>query len=221
MIRSRPLPRSPFLSAGALMATGIVAVVMSLLTGSGSAYAYPPTPPSAEEARGLLAELTVSPESSESDYDRDLFPHWRSQYDNCNTREVVLQRDGQDVYVDDSCQPTSGSWYSVYDSVWVADSSDVQIDHIVALSEAWVSGADTWSQTVREEFANDLAHAQLIAVSGSSNQEKSNLDPAEWMPENESVHCIYVREWIWVKSVYDLSIDEAEHAALEAILSGC
>lgn len=203
------------------MATAVVAMAMSLLIGSTPAYAYPPTPPSAEEARGLLAELTVTPESSDSDYDRDLFPHWSSQYDNCNTREVVLQRDGQDVQVDDSCQPTSGSWYSVYDAVWVADSSDSQIDHIVALSEAWVSGASSWSTSMREEFANDLTHAELIAVSGSSNQAKSNLDPAEWMPDNESVHCIYVQEWIWVKSVYDLSIDEAERAALESTLSGC
>jgi len=169
----------------------------------------------------MLEGLAVEAEGSLSGYDRDLFPHWITQSGSCNTREVVLQRDGSGVTVDSACQPTSGSWYSVYDAVWVNDSSDVDIDHIVALAEAWRSGADAWSSSQREAFANDLTHAQLIAVSQSSNASKGDSDPSEWMPPNANTWCIYVREWIWVKDVYALSVDGTEKSALESVLSGC
>ena len=101
----------------------------------------------------MLEGLTVVPEGSLSGYNRDLFPHWIGQSANCNTREVVLQRDGSGVTVDNACQPIGGSWYSVYDAVWVNSSSGVDIDHIVALAEAWRSGANTWSTSQRREMA--------------------------------------------------------------------
>lgn len=69
--------------------------------------------------------------------------------------------------------------------------------------------------------ANDLRHAQLIAVSGSSNQAKSDNDPAKWTPPNASVHCVFAREWIDVKYVWGLTIDQAEHDALNALLDTC
>ena len=169
----------------------------------------------------MLADLTVETEGSLSGYDRDLFPHWIGQSGNCNTREVVLQRDGTGVTVDNACQPVSGSWNSVYDAVWVSSSSDVDIDHIVALAEAWRSGADTWSTSQRQAFANDLTHAQLIAVSQSSNASKGDRDPSEWMPPNTNTWCIYVREWVWVKHVYDLSVDSAEKSTLNSVLANC
>lgn len=169
----------------------------------------------------MLAALTVEPEGSMDGYDRDLFPHWNDQGDNCDTRDVVLQRDGTDVEVDSDCEPTSGSWYSVYDAQWVESDSDVQIDHIVALAEAWRSGASEWTTDHRSEFANDLTISALIAVSGTSNSEKSDFDPSEWTPSNSSVHCIYAREWIWVKSTYGLSVDDAEKSALESLLGTC
>src|SRR5690606_7640941 len=132
---ARPLRR--------LLSVPLAVVLVALLGLTGpTAHAYPPTPPSAAEARAMLITLTVESEGAASDYDRDLFPHWSLQEGTCDTREVVLRRDGTDVSVDGSCQPTSGQWYSVYDAVWLDDSSDVQIDHIVPLSEAWVSGAD-------------------------------------------------------------------------------
>jgi hypothetical protein len=81
--------------------------------------------------------------------------------------------------VDSACRPISGSWYSVYDSVWMDNSSEIDIDHIVAPAEAWRSGANSWSMTRRPTFANDLTHAQLIAASQSSNASKGDRDPAE------------------------------------------
>lgn len=201
---------------------GSAGLIATVVVAAPAANAYPPDPPSVEETRQLLDGLTVEAEGSMDGYDRNLFPHWSDQGDNCDTRDVVLQRDGTDVQVDDQCEPTSGSWYSVYDGVTVSDDSDVQIDHIVALAEAWRSGAADWSTDDREAFANDLEHAQLIAVSGSSNSQKSDHDPSDWMPENENVHCIYLREWIWVKSVWNLSVDDDEHAALsEGLDTAC
>jgi hypothetical protein len=109
----------------------------------------------------------------------------------------------------------------VYDARWVEDDADVQIDHIVALAEAWRSGASTWTTAQRQQFANDRTIAQLIAVSGSSNQSKSDKDPAEWKPPNTAVHCIYAREWIWVKYTYKLSLQAAEKTALQQLLGTC
>jgi hypothetical protein len=185
------------------------------------AQAYPPTPPSASTAATELASLTVKAEGSTSGYSRDLFPHWITQSGTCDTREQVLKRDGTGVTVNSSCQPTAGSWYSVYDATWVTSSSSIDIDHIVPLAEAWKSGANAWTTARRQQFANDLSIAQLIAVSASSNRSKGDSDPAAWKPTNTSVHCIYAREWIWVKYTYGLSLQSAEKTALQQMLGTC
>ncbi|MET9273323.1 HNH endonuclease family protein [Kribbella sp. NPDC003557] len=204
----------------AVLTTAAAAVTAWTLS-TGQAMAYPPTPPSASTAATQLASLTVKAEGSSTGYSRDKFPHWIIQSGTCDTREQVLKRDGSGVTVDSSCQPTAGRWYSVYDSTWVNDSSDVDIDHIVPLSEAWKSGASTWTTAKRQEFANNLTISQLIAVTASSNRSKGDKDPSEWKPTNTSVHCIYAREWIWVKYTYKLSLQSAEKTALTQMLATC
>jgi len=199
----------------------LVAATTAWAVGVQPALAYPPTPPSASTAASQLASLTVKAEGSTSGYSRDLFPHWIIQSGTCDTREQVLKRDGTGVTVDSSCHPTAGKWYSVYDAVWVTDSSSVDIDHIVPLAEAWKSGANAWTTARRQQFANDLTIAQLIAVSASSNRSKGDSDPSEWKPTNTSVHCIYAREWIWVKYTYGLSLQSAEKTALTQMLGTC
>jgi Protein of unknown function (DUF1524) len=199
----------------------LLAVAVTLVFGATPALAYPPTPPSEGAARTMLAGLTVQTEGSLAGYSRELFPHWIIQSGNCDTRETVLERDGTGVTVDGACRPTSGSWYSVYDAVWVSNSSSVDIDHIVALAEAWRSGANAWTTSRRQQFANDLTIAQLIAVSQSSNASKGDSDPSEWKPPNTSVWCIYSREWIWVKDSYGLSVDSPEKSALGTMLDRC
>ncbi|UPK73048.1 HNH endonuclease family protein [Nocardioidaceae bacterium SCSIO 66511] len=207
-------------------ALGLLALAFALLvtlglSGATTASAYPPDPPDEATARAHLDELTVATPGSGDDYDRDLFPHWHTVEGTCDTRETVLKRDGTDVSTGDDCYPTDGSWYSVYDGETFTDPSDVHIDHIVPLSEAWKSGANEWTTDHREEFANDLTHSQLIAVSASSNMSKGDDDPAEWKPENENVWCVYSREWIDTKFVYELTVDEAEKAALSEMLDRC
>ncbi|WP_026454238.1 HNH endonuclease family protein [Saccharomonospora iraqiensis] len=185
------------------------------------AAAYPPAPPGEAVTRDHLAELTVAPDGSMDGYDRDLFPHWEPRDGTCDTRDTVLLRDGANVTVDEYCEPTSGSWYSVYDAEWVSDDSQVHIDHVVPLAEAWRTGARYWTEYRRETFANDLDTQQLIAVSGSSNLSKSDAGPAEWQPENTGYHCMYARSWVNVKYVYDLTVTTAETAALEDMLATC
>ncbi len=199
----------------------ILLVAAGTVASSPGAFAYPPTPPSAEVSRSNLVGLAGTPEGSDADYDRDLFPHWIQQGNSCDTREVVLQRDGTGVVTDGSCRATSGRWYSVYDAVYVSSSSGIDIDHVVPLAEAWRSGADAWTTDRRKAFANDLGHAQLIAVTASSNRSKSDQDPAEWKPTNTSGWCYYARNWIDVKHTYGLSADPAEKSALTQMLDAC
>jgi hypothetical protein len=197
------------------------AVVTTWIVGAGTALAYPPDPPPASTAQTQLAALTVKTEGSTSGYSRDLFPHWITVSGTCDTRDEVLKRDGTGVTVDAQCEPTAGRWYSVYDATYVEDDSGIDIDHIVPLAEAWKSGANGWTTAKRQQFANDRSIAQLIAVSASSNRSKGDKDPSEWKPTNASVHCIYAREWIWVKYTYGLSLQSAEKTALQSMLAAC
>jgi hypothetical protein len=203
------------------LAMTAVAATTAWILGTGPALAYPPTPPSASTAATQLASLTVKTEGSTTGYSRDLFPHWITQSGTCDTRDQVLKRDGTGVTVDSQCEPTAGRWYSVYDATWVNDDSSVDIDHIVPLAEAWKSGANSWTTSRRQQFANDLSISQLIAVSASSNRSKGDKDPSAWKPPNTSVHCIYAREWIWVKYTYGLSLQSTEKTALQQMLGTC
>jgi hypothetical protein len=132
-----------------------------------------PTPVSVATARTYLSQLTVEAESNSPAYDRDLFNHWITISGTCNTRETVLKRDGSGVVTSSACASTSGSWYSDYDGVTFTVASELDIDHLVPLvslspetdtrkhalrpsqKEAWVSGARTWTDARREQFANE------------------------------------------------------------------
>ncbi|MCX4551373.1 HNH endonuclease family protein [Streptomyces sp. NBC_01387] len=186
-----------------------------------AAQAALPTPVSAATARTYLSSLTVAAEGSSDGYSRAKFPHWIIQSGTCDTREVVLKRDGTDVVQSSSCAATSGNWHSEYDGAnWTA-SSDVDIDHMVPLAEAWRSGASAWTTAQRQAFANDLTRPQLIAVTDNVNQSKGDKDPAKWLPPLASYKCTYVRAWVEVKHYYKLTVDSAEKTALQGVLNGC
>lgn len=97
----------------------------------------PPNIPSYSTASNQLALLTVAPQGPQTGYSRDKFPHWSSQSGTCDTREVVLKRDGSNVVQSSSCAAASGSWFSPYDGATWTLASDVDIDHVVPLSNAW------------------------------------------------------------------------------------
>ncbi len=174
-----------------------------------------------EKARKQLAELVVAPDGSMDGYDRDRFPHWSNQGNSCNTREVVLQRDGTDVKVDEKCRPISGSWTSPYDGETWTDPADLDIDHVVPLAEAWRSGAALWTDEEREQFANDLDGGNLLAVTDNVNQAKGDKAPEDWKPPLESYWCTYAIHWIDVKHTWELTVEEDEVAALEEMLDRC
>lgn len=206
----------------ALAAAALAAVTVGgLLATAPAAEAAPPTPVSAATARTYLDQLTVGAEGSSSGYSRDKFPHWSTQSGTCNTREVVLKRDGRNVVQNAACAATSGTWYSEFDGATWSAASDVDIDHVVPLAEAWRSGANSWTTSRRQGFANDLARPQLIAVTDNVNQAKGDKDPAEWLPPRASYHCVYTRMWVQVKHHYGMTVDAAEKTAIHSVLRNC
>ncbi len=98
-------------------------------------------------------------------------------------------------------------------------SSDVQIDHVVALSDAWQKGAQGWDGAKRTAFANDPLN--LLAVDGSANSQKGAGDAATWLPPNRAFRCEYVARQVAVKSEYGLWVTQAEHDAIARVLSSC
>ncbi len=171
----------------------------------------------------LLAQLTLAPERGEG-YDRDLFRHWvDNDGDGCDTRrEVLILEAVQKPTVTGDCDLIGGQWYSVYDGVTTNDPSDFDIDHLIALKEAWDSGAHSWTASQRRAFANDLGNPEaLIAVTASSNRSKSDRDPADWLPPNQNYHCQYIKDWMKIKIFWNLSVDEREFQALRRVASGC
>ncbi|MEU4226285.1 DUF1524 domain-containing protein [Nonomuraea sp. NPDC026600] len=146
------------------------ATVLTLAITTQPAAAIPPNIPSAATAASRLATLTVAAESHSSTYDRDLFPHWITQSGTCNTREEVLKRDGTNVVTNSACAAVSGSWYSPYDGATWTAASDVDIDHMVPLAEAWASGAWAWTTAQRQTYANDLGGPELWAVTDFSHR---------------------------------------------------
>jgi hypothetical protein len=203
------------------VSAALTALLLSLTLTGGPASATPPNIPSASTAGAELAALTVATESHQSTYNRDLFTHWITISGACNTREEVLKRDGTNVVVDSNCAAISGKWFSPYDGATWTAASDVDIDHMVALSEAWRSGAWAWTAAKRQSFANSLGDSQLWAVTDNVNQSKGDQDPTTWQPSVASFRCTYARSWIDVKYRWGLTLQSAEKSALQGMLATC
>ncbi|WP_433134119.1 GmrSD restriction endonuclease domain-containing protein [Micromonospora sp. CA-240977] len=217
-------PVTPFrrvVHRAAAIAVAALAGTCLVVVNSQPASATPPGIPSKATAQSQLNALTVAAQGSTSGYSRDLFPHWITVSGSCNTREQVLKRDGTSVVVDSSCAATSGRWYSPYDGATWTAASDVDIDHVVPLAEAWRSGANSWTTSRRQSFANDLSHPQLIAVTDNVNQSKGDQDPSTWQPSLSSYRCTYSKMWITVKYSWSLTLQSSEKSALQSMLNTC
>ena len=208
-----------------------VALLTSLLLviGLGGCTALP-TPPddarpasgSADDPRIQLAALVERKPGSMRGYSRDRFPHWSTQAKGgCDTRDLVLERDGTDVVVKPPCTIVSGVWHSPYDGATWKDPADVDIDHVVPLAEAWRSGAADWDDDRREAFANDLDGPGLLTVTDNVNQAKGDQPPNLWKPKLTEYWCTYATLWINTKSKWDLSVTSAERSALLDMLNRC
>ena len=185
------------------------------------------TPPAAHAATysaplmTAISDLTVASEVR-TGYDRDLFPHWiDADGDGCSTRNEVLLAEADDpVTVGSGCSLSGGRWFSYYDRVSWTNPSDIDIDHMVPLAEAWDSGARTWTSTVRRDFANDLGdYRSLVAVTDNVNQAKGDQDPGTWLPQYDQ--CRYLREFVAVKHRWRLTVDSSEKAAMTSLASSC
>ncbi|WP_371640576.1 HNH endonuclease family protein [Streptomyces virginiae] len=172
-------------------------------------------------ARTQLAALRVAPVGTMAGYSRDKFTHWAQQGNKCDTREVVLERDGTDVTRDAECKAVSGTWKSLYDGVVVTEAGRMDIDHMVPLAEGWRSGAAGWDSARRKAFANDLTHPQLLAVTAASNRSKGDQSPDLWQPPDKASWCQYGRAWTTVKSTYGLTVTEPEKKMLTTMLDTC
>jgi hypothetical protein len=175
-------------------------------------------------AVNVLAKLPVQEKDYSAKYVRtDFYTNW-SSYEGCDMRNVILQRDLRDTVLD-GCLVMSGILTDPYTGKVVSfvrgsgTSSAVQIDHVVALSNAWATGAQKLDAERRRALSQDPVN--LLAVDGPANQQKSDKDAAEWLPENVGFRCEYVARQISVKYKYVLWVTGAEKAAMEGVLGGC
>ncbi len=183
--------------------------------------------PNAKSARAALEELEVAPVGSMAGYSREEFDHWSSAdefgwdvpQESCDARDAALIRDGKDVQVGESCSVESGKWLDPFTGATFTDPSDIDIDHMVPLANAWRSGASEWDAVERENFAN--APDVLLSVEDNANQSKGDKGPEAWKPPNQSEWCDYAARWTLIKSDYALTINPQEKETLTQMLENC
>jgi len=204
--------------------TAVLAATLVLLVGCKPLDAAEPAASGSADVtqvRQQLDGLTVAEPLSMAGYSRDRFRHWIDQGHGCDTRDLVLQRQGQNVSVTSTCKITGGSWLSPYDATTYTDPQKLDIDHLVPLADAWRSGAKNWTDSQRQDFANDLTRPQLLAVSLTQNRAKGDQDPSQWKPPNHGFWCQYAEDWVTVKYFWKLTVTTAEKTALTDMLGTC
>lgn len=178
-----------------------------------------------QTALSALEELAVKGRAPRTDYSRAQFGDGWQTVDGCDMRNTILARDLVETAIGDDCVVLSGTLPDPYTGSTIEfargpiTSAKVQIDHVVALSDAWQKGAAQWSAQKRVVFANDPL--ELLAVDGPANQNKSSSDAASWLPPNKSFRCQYVSRQIAVKLVYGLWVTLAEKSAIARVLASC
>ena len=144
-------------------------------------------------------------------YDRERFKHWiDADKDGCDTRaEVLISEAIVKPKIGAKCKLTGGKWRSPYDEKTYTSATKLDVDHLVPLAEVWRSGAWSWSDQRRMEFANDIDDEwTLVAVTASVNRSKSDRDISAWLPKKNV--CQYLRAWVITKSKYELTVDAQE-----------
>lgn len=173
-----------------------------------------------------LNALPVKGRAPKTGYSRSQFGDGWAKSGGCDTRNQILARDLKDVtYEMNSCLVSTGTLQDPYTGKSIQfirgsqTSSLVQIDHVVALSDAWQKGAQLLTPLLREQLANDSL--ELLAVDGPANQNKGDGDAATWLPSNKSFRCTYVARQVSVKLKYSLWVTAAEKNAISNILEQC
>ena len=178
-----------------------------------------------QPAIDLLNKLEVKGRAPKTGYKRDNFSDGWAITDGCDTRNKILQRDLKNVVTDQKCKVVSGVLNDLYTGKTINyrrgknTSGAVQIDHIVAVSDAWQKGAQQLTPQERRAFYNDSDN--LLAVDGPANQQKGDADAASWLPPNKLFRCDYVSRQIKIKAKYRLWVTEAEKEAMSRELRKC
>jgi hypothetical protein len=175
------------------------------------------------KATATLTELPIKGRAPKTGYSRSKFGSaWLDVDGNgCDNRNDILRRDFTNkTYLPGTCKVAGGDWLDPYTgNTYHFDHrpSEVPIDHVVALSDAWQKGAQQLSVSQRKQFANDPLN--LIPTSRSINSQKSDSDAASWLPPRKSFRCAYVARQIAVKKKYKLWVTQAEHNAMATVLA--
>src|SRR4051794_3948625 len=229
--------RVRLLAAGMLGAAVLTGCDPGMVAGSAGSSAAPASttaastaPAAGGTALATLAELPVKGRAPRTGYTREQFGDgWvDTDHNGCDTRNDVLARDltGETFKPGTrDCVVLTGTLADPYSETTIAfqrgqDTSEaVQIDHVVALSDAWQKGAQQWTADKRTAFANDPLN--LLAVDGPLNQQKSDGDAATWLPPDRGYRCAYVARQVAVKAAYDLWVTTAERDAAARVLRTC
>ena len=181
--------------------------------------------PAASEAAAQLIEqlqpLVAERNSSIPDYDRDYFAGWLDTDRDCvNTRHEILQAEAVGFSMNaEGCAVDSGEWFDPYTNRTFTDPRDLDVDHVVALADAWVSGAWEWADELLDRFSNDLGN--LNAIAAGENRSKSAKGPAEYNPTAPAARCDYLVQYATVKIRWELSITPQDFDVLATGLTGC
>jgi hypothetical protein len=178
-------------------------------------------------ASSALADLAVKGRAPKTGYAREQFGDGWGDIGECDTRNYILRRDLTQITwrASPRCTVATGILKDPYTAKTinfvrgVVTSIEVQIDHVVALSDAWQKGAQKLSFASRVQFANDPLN--LLAVDGPTNSSKSDSDAATWLPPNKAYRCTYVARQVAVKRKYQLWVTSAERDAIARVLKAC
>ncbi|WP_245990406.1 HNH endonuclease family protein [Corynebacterium pseudopelargi] len=186
-------------------------------------------------AHGAVDQLIIRQPEATPPYDRDAFGQaWSDDVDvpgghnGCDTRNDMLQRDLSNITFKPNtrnCVVTSGYLQDPYSGLGHQflkgnrTSTEVQIDHVVALADAWQSGAWRWDADLRRNFANDPANLQATLAAENQNKKAKTAD--QWLPSDPAYACTYVQRQVDLKLHYQLSVTQEEHDAMARILNGC
>ena len=203
--------------------------ITTLLIAGSMALPLAPARAADQKASAVLETLGVKGRAPKTGYDRSSFGEWADPDGNgCDTRNDILNRDLTSItykYANDRCTVMSGKFVDPYSGTamdflrGVGTSNLIQIDHVVAVSDAWQKGAFKWASDKKKAFYNDPLN--LLAVKGTLNSQKGDGDAATWLPPLKSYRCTYVARQIAVKAKYQVWITTAEKTAMKNILAKC
>lgn len=176
-----------------------------------------------QKANNALQEAKQEKREFSAIYDRDDWPHWIDKDGDCQNERAEALIKVSKVAVkfkrNKGCTVTQGQWVDPYSGQTFTQASKLDIDHIVPLKEAHISGGANWTRNQKRTFANDPIN--LIVVSAKENRQKGAKDPAQWLPEAVSFHCEYFDLWVTVKAKYGLKMDSKEETFILSSRSKC